>query len=228
MKLLIVLFLVIGAVVSQIELTTPAAVTAPLWTLTYSAPTGFNYYSFSLTYYSGTSATDALAASGTSNSFGVACMITDSAFALATTDVRAGFSFSVTGATNKASTSVNTDWEALLMVFHPTMVYNTGNTIDTGAASVACPITMTQTGQPLPDISTSVTPLWTFTVADGCGSLPPMGTGWFARCFSVADQGKIISATGDIATVAVLGDTNITIAATTTACVLSGASTIAI
>jgi hypothetical protein len=229
MKNLIILLLVIGAVVNAANLTTIDALATnakPLWTLTYAATTGFNYASFVLTYNAGTAPSDAVTAAA--NSFGVACFVTDSTYALvASANTRAAFSFSVIGEAGgaTANTAISTNWQPLLMTSHPLALYNTGNTIST-AASIPCPIVSTPVGAIAALVSNVAT--WTFTVANGCGPVVQTGTVFYARCFSVVNQAKILSAAGGILVADVVGDKNITYTATAAAaCATTGASTLA-
>jgi hypothetical protein len=233
MKNLILLFLVIGAVVSDaIELTTTAAasVTAPLWTITFAAPATFEeYYSFTLTYNSGDSAQDVLPADNATptKSTGVACLFTDSAFALSDGDIRAGITLNINSAAAALSTSDISGWTALLMTAHPVMEYTDSGNLDTKAGGVDCPITVTNTGNPDPVVDSAFIVSWTFTVANSCGALPQMGAAWHAKCWYVegTTQAKLLATASQA--VVISGGKEVTVAAATTTCATTGASTFA-
>jgi hypothetical protein len=211
MKNLIILFLVIGAVVSQTTLTTiGSAATAdlPLWTLTYANATDTNYYSFTLTYYAGDTASTAVAASApaigsggapaTLGNMGVACLFTESNFTLETGNVKRGVAFSIPSLSNgDATTSENTSWGTLAMTSYAEITYTVGSGSTMfkigSTAGTDCPIVITNTGTPLPVVA-NFTVSWTFTVASLCGSLPAMGAGWYARCFHSADGSSLFVA----------------------------------
>jgi hypothetical protein len=225
MKNLILLFLVIGAAVSQITLTTNATATSPVWTLTYGAPVaGLIRYSFTLTYYAGT-ASSSVSTANTQN-IGVACWFTDSAFALASPATAPGISFSVPGSGSAATTAASTAWGTLAMSSHAALVHTSDLLFDSGN-TVSCPIVMTQTGQPLPVVS-AFTATWTFTVLNFCGTLPQHSNAYFGRCVSVADQAKVLTTAGGVLAVDTLGAKNVTVTVATTTCATTtGASTFA-
>jgi hypothetical protein len=232
MKNLILLFLVIGAVVSETTLTTigtAATAAVPLWTITYSAVTGLEYLSFVVTYFGGTADFEPVAKAD--DSFGVACLFTDSAFDVNATQVRAGFSLSVVGNADTTGPvlvptkmSVDTNWQPLVMTSHPNIKYNSAIEIETGGSGVVCPLVGTPAdGKP---VLTDLTATWTFTVQSGCGPIPQSGSAFYAKCFAIASETKLIATTTTLTFIAA-GITDVTIAAATTTCATTGASTFA-
>jgi hypothetical protein len=232
MKNLILLFLVIGAVVSTTyPLTTqgdpdPTAA-LPLWSIAYVAVTGTSYYSFELTYNAGSSTTQAV--DDTDGEFvGVACMLTDSAHTLTDLDIRAGISFSI-AASNAAGTQEtgSTDnWQPLVMTSHPVMAFTDSLNMATGLGSIECPITITNTADDKPTITANVVS-WTFTVADLCGSLPIMGETWYAKCWSIPQGTFDLVAAASTASVKIFGAMDVTITTAAASCATTGASTFA-
>jgi hypothetical protein len=237
MKNLILLLLVIGAVVSTTyNLTTPASpatTAAPLWTLTYDSATASTFYSLTLTYYAGDTASNEPVAisSGTAGSqnMGVACFITDSTFALVTTGTGTfpAFTFSIPNAVSTgtaATTAASTNWTPLAMTAHVAATFTFTGTTFTGGGFADCPIVQTDSTT-LPTV-TAFTASWTFTVAKLCGSLPVSGNAWYARCYAVEDADDLITIGTDAATL--VAGNNVTVTATTTTCsTTTGASTFA-
>jgi hypothetical protein len=232
MKNLILLLLVIGAAVSQIALTTLAA---QKWTLTYvSASTSF--YSFTLSYEVTGAAVPASYLVAASSNMGVVCIPTLSTFAINTT-ARAGFTFTVdNGAGGAAANNAEANWLPLKLISQPTMTYANSGSISTGTAAdgTVCPIVIPAvTGGNTADFPTfsSGVVTWAFTVATPCGVLPAMGAAWYAKCYAVASVLIGTTNVDDIAGAAValttVGENNVTVAATTTVCAVSGASTFA-
>jgi hypothetical protein len=233
MKNLILLLLVIGAVVNAVDLTTvvdPASIDDPLWTIAYNTATASRYYTFTVTYYGGPSAITPIVAetTGGTNDFGVICVFTESTFAPAVSNANNAFSFAVPSTTAASSavgatTGATARWGTPTMQSYPLITYAATPTL-TVATVVSCPIAMTQAGAPLPVI-TSFTASWTFTVAAACGNLPPAGATWYAVCYAVKDQVKIIAATP---TITLVGTKNVTVTTAATACATTtGASTFA-
>jgi hypothetical protein len=229
MKNLILLLLVIGAVVNANNLTTAATASAatPLWTLEYIAATGTNYYGFTLTYSAGTTASVTLGdVTGTAaGTFGVVCLITDSAFTQTNAANYVGFGFSVPRTATAAVNSVNTNWGTLALTAYTSGAYATTPTY-TSATVIPCPITITNTGGALPTISATYTASWTVTISGLCGSLPPTGSAWYAKCYNVVDSAKIMPTASEALTIN--DGRSVTITATTTTCsTTTGASTFA-
>jgi hypothetical protein len=236
MKNLILLFLVIGAVVSTaIVLTNTTDAAKAEWTLTYVTPATTSVYnSFTLSYDSGNGTTSAALINGDANSIGVVCIPTSADFALATPGTaRPAYSFSVLGTgTGTATPSLNTQasvdvpqFAALLLTYHPLMTYTTADSVATSAAgNIDCALT----GAGAADIVVASGILtWTFTVAAACGNLPKMGTDWYARCFAVKDQNIEVSKAGGETITALIGAKDVSIVTTTTCATTAGASTFA-
>ena len=235
MKNLILLFLVVGAVVNAIDLTTAASPTAttalPLWTIAYNTAVASKYYSLTLTYYAGAAVTTPVAATGSAgtNSFGVICVFTASTFAPAVSSANSAFSFTVPSTTNAASavgatTAATATWATPTMQSYPTITYAAAPTL-TLTTVVDCPILNTAgTAVTAPTLST-FTATWVFTVANSCGNLPASGATWYAVCYPHLDTPAII--TGTPTTSTLTGAKNITVTTTATTCTTTGASTFA-
>jgi hypothetical protein len=232
MKNLILLLLVIGAVVNAVDLTTvtTASATTPLWTIEYVAATGTNYYGFQLTYSAGTTASTNLAITTTGNAagnFGVVCLITDSAFTQTNGANYVGFGFSVPRTAAAITNSDSTPWGLLALTAYTTGAYATAPTY-TAATIVSCPLAITNTGTSLLPIinSTTYTATWDITVSGLCGSLPPTGSTWYAKCYTVVDNIKIMSTATEASPIT--AGKSVTFTTTTTTCsTTTGASTFA-
>jgi hypothetical protein len=244
MKNLILLFLVIGAVLSATTLTTaasPATMLLPEWTITYVATTGTGYYSFTMTYNQGPTDTNVVTASvATGNvqdrDMGVACVFTTSAFTLATGDVKRGFAFSIGngggGTAAAVVTTTNAAWGALALTSYGAATYTVSGTTLTlvyvANTAVSCPVVLTNANLPTLAPTTNIAS-WTFTVADRCGSLPPLGSVWYAKCYQSTDSLILLNLAAGAAPVLSAGSLkNVTVAAAAaTACATTGASTFA-
>jgi hypothetical protein len=227
MKNLILLFLVIGAVVStEVQLSTTAG--DHVWKITYAATTTGQFYSFKLTYTKPTVAAlvnqPYIAAS---QAIGVVCMPTVSTFDV-TGAARSAFIFYIlsSGSAIAANDAV-TNWGALALGHLPAAIY-TAATPDfvSGGSTSTCALT----GATAPTSVVAGVATYTFTVAAACVDLPPMGTAWYAKCFAVptiavGDAPYVVLKT--IATGFIKGIMDVTFAGTTTTCATTGASTFA-
>jgi hypothetical protein len=216
MKNLILLFLVIGAVVSSTALSNA---TGEVWAITYTAPTSPDYYSFTLTY-DGQDTADGNYISLNTQVIGVACIPTSSTFALAAGQNNNAFSFSVAANATAATNTAATNWADLKMMEHSTVGF-AGTTLTMGAAATTleCPITVAR-----PTFANYVV-TWTFTVATGCGPAPQIGSSFFAVCYAIPDNTVLFSA--DNAALANTVGFSVTYTAPTTTCATTGASTFA-
>jgi hypothetical protein len=237
MNTLILLFLVIGAVVSQtFKLTTTAAAsgTDPLWSLTTLPTTDFSFLRFTLSYDAGAAPTDAILAIDNSN-FGVACMIVDSAFDLTAADDdsarRKGFSLSVRGQgamIGASNTGSDTNWLTLMLHQHNGMKYKTTGTIEAGLAVAPCSIVLDPVAT-IPERINNVL-FWTFDVTDSCGNIPTLGSTWYAKCFAIPSTAVGIPDVGPLADIPITNarDVTFTVPAAVTICATeTGASTFA-
>jgi hypothetical protein len=220
MKNLILLFLVIGAVVSQVSLTTTVN---QLWAITSATPVAVtDYYSFTLTYNGGaTTSVDYITTS--TQEIGVVCIPTPSNFAVAASATSFGFSFSVPANATGAKSDATTNWGPLKMTSHSTLTYTvlTNKVLTAGTAvNVACTIAQVHT-------VANYVHQWVITVSTQCANFRQLGSAASFACFSYDDTAQIISGTGAAADITVGAATNVAFTQTTTVCAVSGASTFA-
>jgi hypothetical protein len=232
MKNLILLFLVIGAVVSTaVVLTNTTDAAKAEWTLTYVTPASTAIrYSFILSYNSGNGTTEETLIAAETSSIGVVCIPTDPSYNLATTTTgRPAYSFSQIGTAGNPSKNTQASVDAthfgpLLMTYHPSTTYTTADTtVTTLAAQIDCPLT--NAGATNIVVAEGVL-TWTFTVAATCGNLPVMGQDFYARCWAVKNQGIVVSKADGVAITTLSGGKDVSIVTTTT-CATTGASTFA-
>jgi hypothetical protein len=225
MKNLILLFLVIGAVVStDVALTT----TGEIWTLTYNAVTGTDVYSFGIKY--DNAATSATTVIANAKFIGVICFPVASDFVLTVVDAvsaaRPAFAITTLAVTSAAASAatLGADWNGLALTYLPAAYLSTTTQIKTLTSFTAC-ILDPADGAPTLN-STDFTLSWTRTVAAKCGNLPSMGTTWYAKCYAMSSANGV-DLVADGATVTVGNGLDVTFSAPTACAVSAGASTFA-
>jgi hypothetical protein len=232
MKNLILLFLVIGAVVST-ETTLTNTAEDNLWKITYVATTTGQFYSFTLSFTTPTTlATNPATIIPVAQYVGVACVPTLSDFVIAVPAVvRGAFFFTAVndgagGAGDLATNQANTNWGPLVLTYAPSALYTADSTIDAGKLVRNCAL---GGGFDAPVIANNVA-TYTFTVAAACGTIPQMGTAWFGKCFAIkATAVATVPSTADnvVPAADIVGELDVTFPGTTTVCALNGASTFA-
>jgi hypothetical protein len=232
MKSLILLFLVIGAVVSQITLTTGSATAAPQWTLTYATPTGENFYGYTLALQAKDASSLTLLTGGATTFTGVVCKETTSTFDVITA-AGPGWSWTFGNGGNAAdsTTAANTGFLIMTLTYHPLMTITAATAATagtTGLGSIACQIVTAPT--PLPTAGAANTLSWVSTGINSCGNLKASGVAFYAKCFNFVQQAATLQNTAaSVAITAINTGTNVTVAAsaTSTCATTTGASTLA-
>jgi hypothetical protein len=232
MKNLIILFLVIGAVVSQVVLTTGTATAAIEWTLTYATPTGENFYGYTLQV-KAKDLSNAAMSTDASNAefFGVVCLETTSTFDHATPGPGWGWSMTSTGS---AASTLGTvaGFATLTLTYFPLLDINEGAGTEgigagnTGATNTVCSVASTSAGVATTGVANSVE--FVTTAINSCGNLKASGVAFYAKCYNVAAQTAPWSGTSTVTLTAINTGTNVTVSATATTCsTTTGASTLA-
>ena len=230
MKNLILLFLVIGAAVSQVVLTTGTATAAIEWTLTYATPTGENFYGYTLS----VKAKDLSAATVAANTAlftGVVCLETLSTFDDSTAGP--GWVWAVTSPNAVASVlGTAAGFTTLTLTYLPALaITETGVTnagaANTGAGGIICTITAASPATVTSGVANSME--YITTAINSCGNLKAMGVAFYARCYNVIAQATDFAGTSAVAIASIDTGTNVTVTATstTTTCTTTGASTLA-
>jgi hypothetical protein len=244
MKNLILLFLVIGAVVSEVLLTTGTPVASVEWALTYSDPTGENFYGYTMVLRGkDLQPLTVVAVDGTTDSLavytGVVCVETTSDHSLRTGP---GFGWTVANVANAGSTRAagvtNTAATVgpITLTYFPALAVTEGGTAGIGAAQTGgggtvCTIanaagTAHTIATATPSVSNSLE--YISSGINSCGNLKASGVAFYARCYNVLGQTTEWSVVGDIALGTVNTGTDVTVAATAaTSCATTGASTFA-
>jgi hypothetical protein len=223
MKNLILLFLVIGAVVSQVTLTTGATV-SPEWTLTYATPTGEDFYSYTITFGSADDSEINLHTSAAALFAGVVCLETDATFDHTT--VGPGWAWTIANANDAVSKNTAvTNYAALALTYFPALDINDDEAAgSTGNNGVLCAATAAAGAAAITSSSVG----YVTTGINSCGNLKATGVAFYAKCYHIVAQSDTIATTGVVAIDALTTGTNVTVTATAaTTCATTGASTFA-
>jgi hypothetical protein len=239
MKNLILLFLVIGAAVSQVTLiaaTTPALAT-PKWTLTYATPATGQVLSYTLALDTGSTAPLTYTTAGLTRNFGLACIITNSSHTVGSTIAtgQPGFAFSWLGQDGAIQNNVEATRikSALVLTYFPTMFMTSVTGMTTGGSGTVCTAnTFNAAGTATVETTLNATTLvssWIVTSPNTCNALPLNTLGWYAKCYSIADGAELfgLTTTKNIVATNPTDVTVVSTAAAAAACATTGALTFA-
>jgi hypothetical protein len=208
MKSIIILILLVGTAISQVEFT---ADTATKWTLGSADPsttTGITY-DFTVRYGIG-AATGATTQVATVNQeIGLICIVTASNFSLADgVSGQVGWAM-VSIATGTTTIGATTGWGNMLVWSLSAITKTTDTSLLTGATGTACTTTNV-----LPTTLTNQEIYFLFDISGTCTNLPLFGAvDSYARCFHKAASTNLVSANAQ--TLAVSSAKNVTIGAST-------------
>jgi hypothetical protein len=236
MNTLILLFLVIGSVVSEVLLTTGTATAAVEWSLTYTNATGENFYGYTLVLRGKDLEpleVTAEVVADTDYFTGVVCVETTSDHSRRSGP---GFGWTLVNAIGSArsagSTSNALTLGAITLTYYPALAITEDNATpgigngQTGGGAIVCNIAdAAGTAHTVPTATPSVSNSVEFISSgiNSCGNLKASGVGFYARCYNVVFQTAEWSVAGDTLLTAVNTGTDVTFAATALpTCVLNG------